>query len=105
MRTILYRGQTYTVSDAHPAADALPWHLDTDEFTELVESVRTRGFDPDRPVVRCARTGRVIGGRRRELACRVAGVEPAYRNVDWTDEEVVAWVRREDLQRRNLTAA
>jgi hypothetical protein len=105
MRTILYRGQTYTVSDAHPAADALPWHLDTDEFAELVESVRTHGFDPDRPVVRCARTGRVIGGRRRELACRVAGVEPVHRNVDWADEEVVAWVRREDLHRRNLTAA
>jgi hypothetical protein len=102
MRKVTYRGKAYRVSAAHPAADLLPWDTDGANFADLVESVRA-GFDPERPVVRLMATGAVVGGRRRELACRVAGVVPVYRDVDWDAAAVVAFVEREDLFRRDLT--
>lgn len=102
MKSMDYAGTTYTVSDAHPAADALPWNLDDDEFAATVESMKAHGFDPDRPATRQKSSGLLIDGRRRELAAKVAGVEPKYRTVDWDDERVTRWVE-EDLHRRNIT--
>lgn len=101
-RTHLYGGKSYTVSKAHKAADAMPWDLDTEEFAALVQSMRDDGFDPDRPATRHGETGLLIDGRRRELAAVIAGVEPVYREVNWPEEEIVAWVSR-DLARRNIT--
>lgn len=101
-RTIQYAGVTYRVSLAHPAADVMPWHLDHADFAEMVESMRG-GFDPTHPIVRHGDTGRLINGRRRELAATIAGVEPVYIDVRWDDEEITEFVRREDLIRRNLT--
>jgi ParB-like chromosome segregation protein Spo0J len=105
MREKEYAGQTYTVSDAHPAADALPWHLDKPDFAEIVANMRAAGFDQSRAIVRHHGTGRIIGGRRRELAALVAGLQPVYQDVRWDDEEITEFVTREDLLRRNLTAS
>ncbi|QEL19499.1 ParB/RepB/Spo0J family partition protein [Limnoglobus roseus] len=102
-RTIRYGDKDYTVSAAHPAADALPLKLDTDEFRDIVASMASDGFDPEKPIYRQAATGRVISGRRRELASQVAGVETVYVDKGWTDAEVVAFVERDELHRRNLT--
>lgn len=104
MRQVEYKGKQHAVSDAHRAADALPWNLDDAEFAATVESMVTDGFDPDRPVTRLVGTTLIIDGRRRELAAAIAGVEPVYRTVNWTEEQVVRWVER-DLNRRNITAS
>lgn len=103
MRLVEYAGTPYEVSPAHPAADALPWNLGDDEFAALVQNMREDGFDPNSPVTKLT-DGRLIDGRRRELAAAVAGVEPVYRTVTWTDEEAIRWVER-DLTRRNLSAS
>jgi hypothetical protein len=104
MRKIEYAGRDYEVSEAHRAADALPWNLDNDEFAALVANMSEDGFDQDRPVTRLVDTTLIIDGRRRELAAIVAGVEPVYRTVNWTEEQIIQWVQR-DLTRRNLTAS
>lgn len=103
MRIVEYAGASYEVSEAHPAADALPWNIGDDEFSSLVENMRAGGFDPDRPATKLA-SGLLIDGRRRELAAVIAGVTPVYRTVKWTDEEAIRWVER-DLTRRNLSAS
>lgn len=103
MKTIEYQGKKYSVTPAHPAADALPWHLDRPAFAELIENIRRLGFDPTRAIICHADAGIIIGGRRRELAAKIAGIEPIYEQVSWSDEEVAEWVVREDLLRRDLT--
>jgi hypothetical protein len=103
MRTVKYDGREYTVSDAHPAADMMPWHTDRDEFGLLLADMRTVGFDPTRPCLRREGSGDLIDGRRRELAATIVGIEPKYQDVRWDDEEIVEWVKREHLPRRNLT--
>jgi len=102
MRNISVNGRAYEISEAYPATDVMPWAHDGDDFRELVESIRV-GFDEARPIIRHADTGKLIGGRRRELACRVAGVQPVYRDVRWDDDEIIAYVEREDLHRRNIS--
>jgi hypothetical protein len=101
-RQVQYGGRSYSVSEAHPAADKLPWHLDRPEFAEIVADMQTFGYDPERPIVRDARTGRIIAGRRRELAAQVAGRQPVYRDVHLSEERIIEFVRREELLRRNL---
>jgi ParB-like chromosome segregation protein Spo0J len=102
MRTHDYKGTTYQLSDAHPAADCLPWSTDNEEFTSLVDSMRQHGFYQDRPIM-VLLDGRIIGGRRRELAAKIAGVQPIYSEIDIPENEIVNWVVAEDLIRRNLT--
>lgn len=102
-RTINYNGTDYVVGVAHPAADALPWKLDTEEFREVVASMAAGGFDAEKPIYRQRATGLVVCGRRRELAARATGVTPIYRDVDWTDEQIIAFVERDELHRRHLT--
>lgn len=101
-RTITYQGMGYVVTVAHPAADELPWNTEQDEFASLVQNMRDEGFDPDRPATKQRKTGLLIDGRRRELAARVAGIVPVYREVDWDDTQIIRWVQR-DLSRRNVT--
>jgi hypothetical protein len=102
MRTHEYKGTKYQVSDAHPAADCLPWSTDNDEFDQLVGSMVLHGYDPERPIT-ILKDGRILGGRRRELAAKVAGVQPIYFELDIPESEIVNWVVKEDLNRRNLT--
>ena len=100
-RTRTHRGTEYPVSEAHPAADAFPW-LGEDELQELADDIRARR--QEYKVVRLP-DGRVIDGRNRELACRVAGIEPQYRTEDMTDDEVIEFVVSANVHRRNLSAS
>lgn len=100
---IKYRGETYTIPDAHPAANCLPWHLDRPEFADLIASIRDDGYDSRKPVLIQKTTGLIISGRRRSLACIIVDAEPEVEEVDWSGEEIVAYVRRDELHRRNLT--
>lgn len=99
MRT--HRGTKYVVSAAHPAAEAFPW-LDDDDLQALADDIAANG---QRYKVVKLSDGRVIDGRNRELACRVAGVVPEYRTEDMDDAAVVAFVVSANIHRRDLTVS
>lgn len=99
---VKYQKKEYEIPDPHPAANCLPWHTDRPEFAELIESVRS-GYDDRKPIITQANTELIVSGRRRALACIIAGVDPVTETVDWTDEQVIEYVRRDELIRRNLT--
>lgn len=99
--TRTHRGTEYPVSHAHPAANVLPW-LPEDELQALADDIAANGQEYG--IVRLP-DGRVVDGRNRELACRVAGVEPTYRDEDMTDDEVIDLVVSRNIHRRNLTAS
>lgn len=100
-RTRTHKGVEYQVSEAHPAADAFPW-LGEDELQELADDIREHR--QEYKVVRL-HDERVIDGRNRELACRIADVEPQYRTEDMTEDEVIDFVISANVHRRNLSAS
>ncbi len=102
MITKVYKLKEYEILDAHPAANCLPWHLDKPEFAELIESVKV-GFDENKPVIVQQGTNLIISGRRRALACEIAGTEAKCQYVEWTDQQIHDWVKRDEIIRRNLT--
>jgi ParB-like chromosome segregation protein Spo0J len=100
-RTRAHRGTNYVISPAHPAADAFPW-LDDDALQGLADDIAANGQQSKVVVLP---DGRVIDGRNRELACRVAGVVPQYRKEDLAENAIVAFVVTANLHRRELTAS
>jgi len=99
VRTRIHGGSEFPVSEAHPAADAFPW-LPEDELQQLADDIAANG--QQYKIVRLP-DGRVIDGRNRELACRVAGVEPEYRDEDMGEDDVLAFVLSANVHRRQLT--
>lgn len=98
-KTRIHGGTEYPVSEAHPAADAFPW-LPEDELQQLADDIAANG--QQYKIVRLP-DGRVIDGRNRELACRVAGCEPDYRDEDMGEDDVLAFVLSANVHRRQLT--
>lgn len=96
-----FKGRNYAISPAHPATDLLPW-MDDDNLQALVDDMREYGQQSQ--IVRLP-DGRIVLGRHRELACVIVGVEPQYREENWSDEEVVREVYSSDVPRRHLTAS
>lgn len=99
-RTRTVNGIEYAVSDAHPIAELLPWMGD-EQLLELSADIGTYGQRV--PIDRLRGPDLIIDGRNRELACRIAGVEPLYRDVDMTDAEIASYVRSINVPRRHLT--
>ena len=59
--------------NAHPLADALPL-MEGAELDDLVASIAKHGLVD--LIVR--QNGLIVDGRNREIACKLAGVEPRY---------------------------
>lgn len=99
-RTRSHLGKEFTVSEAHPVADCYQW-MTADQLDGLAESIRKDGQkDP----IRRLPDGRIVDGRNRELACRVADVEPRYEECDLTGlSEIIAHVRVANDYRRHST--
>ena len=98
----------------HPIANLFPFldAMETEpgeltgkgQFDQLVESMRRQGFDPAQPI--WLYEGRILDGRNRYRAARLAGVEPitalwAPKNGD----DPISFVLRMNLQRRHLKFA
>lgn len=98
-RTRTVNGIEYSVSDAHPAAEILPWMSDA-ELVMLAEDIKAKG-----QLVPIDRTPdqRIIDGRNRELACRIAGIEPDYQRCNFTEAQIVGHVVSLNVPRRHLT--
>ncbi|MBP3954898.1 hypothetical protein J8F10_06325 [Gemmata sp. G18] len=95
-----YREEIYVISCAHPEADRYPWLLDG-ELLELAEDIGSNGL---RESIKRLPDGRILDGRNRELACRIACVEPSYEVVDLKEDEILAFVRSLNVHRRHLSA-
>lgn len=86
-----------TTYEAHPVANLFPM-LAEDELAELAGSIKQRGLD--HPVILDAE-GRVLDGRNRLAACKLAGVEPRFENYEGDDADDYAL--RSGITRRHLT--
>src|SRR5437870_3142292 len=98
-----HRGEEYEVSPAHPVADLFPWPTEA-EVDEMAAEVADPRVGLKHPIDRLP-DGRIVDGRARELACRVAGVNPHYSTVRLTESEIPAFVKAKNLTRRHLTAS
>jgi ParB-like chromosome segregation protein Spo0J len=83
------------MKEFHPLANIFP-QVEGPEFADLVADIREHGlYDP---IVMFE--DRVLDGRNRLRACKVAGVEPVF--TVYTGDDPVAFVVRINLHRRHL---
>ena len=90
-------GPNESVRPCHPVAEAFPIMTGA-EFDRLVEDIRGHGL---REAIWLDAQGRILDGRNRDRACRLAAVPPAYRVYDGDDP--TAFVVSLNLHRRHLS--
>ena len=90
-------GPNQTPHPHHPAAEAFPMMAGAD-FDRLVEDIRCHGL---REAIWLDAKGRILDGRNRDRACRLAAVPPAYRVYDGDDP--TAFIVSLNLHRRHLS--
>lgn len=74
--------------------------MDERALAELTISVRQHGL---REPIALDRSGAILDGRNRYLACRAAGVEPRFVEVNRDEHDLLAWVVDTNLHRRHLS--
>lgn len=79
----------------HDAANIFP--LDDENIPELSADIKKQGQQQAIELI----DGKILDGRRRYLACRMAGVKPEFRTVSPADP--VAYVLSLNLHRRHLS--
>jgi hypothetical protein len=79
----------------HEAANLFP--LDDEHLEELTADIRANGQRVPIEIL----DGKIIDGRRRHMACGMAGVEPTFRKIETDDP--IAYVLSLNLNRRHLT--
>lgn len=92
----------------HPINMLVP-DRDDDQFAELVRDMKTYGFDPESPIRKFRDI--VVNGKRRLRGAMAAGVKPVFKewepkstHFDAIEEEIKAFVIRQDIHRRHQTA-
>lgn len=88
----------YGTRQAHPYADLWPLLPDT-ELRQLADDIRTHGL---REPVWLHPDGRIVDGRNRWRACELAGVEPATRMYQGTEEELLSFLISLNMARRHM---
>lgn len=81
----------------HPAADFFPM-MSEDELTDLADDIKANG--QHFPII-LDKDGQLIDGRNRLAACKLAGVEPRFDQLNGHDP--LAYIAGVNLKRRNLT--
>jgi len=84
-----------TFFEFHEAANIFP--LDDENLQSLADDIKKNGQQIAIELV----GGKILDGRRRSMACRLAGVQPITRNV--SPDDPVAYVLSLNLHRRHLT--
>lgn len=87
---------------AHPAAAVYRMMLD-DELAELVASIGTNGLRDPITVGIIGAQRWIVDGRNRERACELAGVAPAYEEIEFADEEELRAFVADRNERRNIS--
>jgi hypothetical protein len=83
---------------SHPLADIFP-RLDGDDLTALADDIRKNGLR--QAIVTCE--GMVLDGRNRLAACKIAGVEPRFK--EFTGDDPLGYVISLNLTRRHMDAS
>ncbi len=83
--------------EIHPVADLFPM-LPDDELRDLAADIKTRG--QLQPIVLDS-DGRILDGRNRFAACKIAGVEPQFVTFDGDDAE--GYALAVNIARRHMT--
>ena len=81
----------------HEAANIFP--LDDEHTNALADDIRANGLRMPIETL----DGKIIDGRRRSIACGMAGVKPTFRKIETDDP--VAYVLSLNLHRRHLSAS
>src|SRR5687767_89338 len=81
----------------HPVADLFPMLAD-DELRDLADDIKQRGLL--QPIVLDGE-GRVLDGRNRLAACRLAGVEPTFETYGGDDPD--GYALSTNINRRHMT--
>jgi hypothetical protein len=84
----------------HPQADIFPMLAD-DEMRELAEDIRTNGLISPIVIGEYGGTYHLIDGRNRREACRIAGVDPEYQEINGRDQ--TAYIASSNLNRRHMS--
>ena len=74
---------------------------DAKDFDELVQSMLTRGYDPEHPII--IYEGAILDGWHRYLAAKKANVTPQVKEFTGTREGAQAFVWAENMARRQMT--
>jgi hypothetical protein len=92
---------SHTLTPSHPAADLFPRMTDV-ELIELAKDIKEHGqLDPI-----IVLDGKILDGRNREAACRMAGVCPEYKEATAdAAKDPLAYVLSRNLHRRQLARA
>lgn len=85
---------------AHPLADLFPL-IEGEELKGLADDIKANGLL--HPIVLFK--GKVLDGRNRLRACKLAGVEPDFEDYSGSKDEASAYVVSANLNRRHLTTA
>lgn len=94
-----FKGAIYVLTEAHPEAVRYGW-LEDDDLQTLANNIAAEGLDE--PVLLLP-DGRIVDGRNRELACKVAGVYPTYATKFLAEADIPGFVERRNLHRRHLS--
>ena len=86
-----------TSMKVHSAADIFPMMSD-EELAELAEDIKANGLV--HPIIVDA-DNQLIDGRNRLAACKLAGVEPTFEQLNGRDP--IAFIASANLKRRNLS--
>ena len=81
----------------HPVAEIFAM-LDDAALDELAQDIKTHGQRVPIELV----DGQVIDGRNRYVACRIAGVDPRFVELESTPTDLVSYVLSRNLHRRHL---
>lgn len=83
---------------SHPYAELFPLHDEGKPFEDFVADIKQNGLTEKIVMYR----DQVLDGRRRERACRRAGVEPKYSEFKGNDDQAFAFAISKNLHRRHL---
>jgi hypothetical protein len=81
----------------HPAADIFPM-MSEEELQDLAEDIKANGLV--HPLI-VDKDNQLIDGRNRLAACKLAGIEPRFEQLNGRDP--LAYIASANLKRRNLT--
>jgi len=70
-----------------------------EDFKELLEDIRTNGFDETMPII--TYQGDILDGWNRWRACEILGIKPSIVDFDYGDSEALAYTLRTN-KRRNM---
>jgi uncharacterized RmlC-like cupin family protein len=83
----------------HPAADLFPM-LPDDELQALADDIKQNGLV--HPIVQDAKGQLIVDGRNRLAACKLAGVEPRFEQLN-DEQDPLAYIFSTNLNRRDLS--